>query len=76
MVVKALAEAGKAADKQALLDMKSRDLANEAQKRLAGTGWVPDLIRTPRPKAKAEAAPKTAAPAKGKAKPKAGKKAA
>lgn len=66
IVIKALADVGKAKDKKTLEGMKSRDLAKEAQKRLASTGWVPELIRTPRPKATTEAAPKAATPAKGK----------
>lgn len=66
IVIKALVDVGKATDKQKLEGMKSRDLAKEAQKRLAGTGWVPELIRTPRPKVAAEAAPKAAATTKAK----------
>lgn len=80
MIVKALAEVGKAGDKQTLLAMKNRDLATEAQTRLAGTGYVPDLIRTPRAKVvkakPGEAGKNTTvaakkAPAKTKAQPKA-----
>lgn len=73
-IVKALNEAGKATDKAALGAMKTRDLAKEAQTRLAGTGWVPNLIRTPSAKPVQPVAkkPVTAkkAPAKGKAAPK------
>lgn len=54
-VVQALAEAGQAGDKDALLKLKSRELANSAETRLKGTGWVPSLIRTPTTK---PAAPK------------------
>lgn len=64
-IVKALGEAGKAADKAALNAMKTRDLAKEAEARLAGTGWVPSLIRTPGEKPQATKKP---------AKPKAAKK--
>lgn len=60
-IVKALSEAGKAEDKPALLAMKTKALASEAETRLKGTGWVPAEIRTPAAK---PAAPKTKAPAK------------
>lgn len=69
LIVEALKEAGKItskADTDALLAMKKGALATEAEKRLAGSGWVPSLIRTPKPKT--PAAPKAAKPA-AKAKP-------
>lgn len=67
LVVTALQEAGKIdgkEKKEALLAMKKRDLATAAETQLAGTGWVPALLRGPKPK--------KAAPVK--AKPKAAKK--
>ncbi|MEB1764614.1 ParB N-terminal domain-containing protein [Xanthomonas campestris pv. campestris] len=74
LIVDALREAGKIdgqTDKDALLAMKKGALANEAQARLAGSGWVPKGIRAPKPKKAAE--PKKPA---AKAKPKAEKAAA
>lgn len=65
-IVKALSEAGKADDKAALLVMKTKALATEAEARLKGTGWVPAEIRTPTSKpvpAKAKAPAKPAAKA-------------
>lgn len=51
LVVQALTEAGKAKDADTLLTLKKNVLADTAAERLAGTGWVPELIRTPaRPK--------------------------
>ena len=80
VIVKALSEAGKAEDKAKLNAMKTRDLAKEAQARLAGSGWVPALIRTPTAKPVAAAAKKAKsvkpAPSKGKAKTSGKKKAA
>ena len=66
LILAALTEAGKVndeADRAALLAMKKGTLAAEAEMRLAGTGWVPELIRTPKAKApaKAKPAPKPAA---------------
>jgi ParB family chromosome partitioning protein len=61
-IVVALADVGKADDKAALLKMKTRELASEAEHRLKGTGWVPSLIRTP---AATPEAPKAKATAKG-----------
>lgn len=49
LILEALAEAGKVegdADRSALLAMKKGALAQEAETRLGGTGWVPQLIRT------------------------------
>ncbi|NWC89991.1 ParB/RepB/Spo0J family partition protein [Pseudomonas reactans] len=49
LILEALTEAGKVADeadRAALLAMKKTALANEAETRLAGLGWVPRLIRT------------------------------
>lgn len=69
LIIEALTEAQKIesdADRSALLTMKKAALAAEAQTRLAGTGWVPSLIRT------AQAKPETS---KGKAKVKQGAKA-
>lgn len=71
LMIAALAEAKKVEgkdDEAALLGKKKGELASEAQTRLAGTGWVPKGIRTPKPKA--------AAPAKAPAKKAAKKKAA
>lgn len=54
LMLDALTEAKKiegAEDRAALLTMKKSALATEAEKRLAGTGWVPALIRAPKPKA-------------------------
>ena len=63
LMVEALTEAGKIkdeADKTFLLAFKKGALATEAESRLAGSGWVPKGIRTPKPKG----APKPKAPAK------------
>jgi ParB family transcriptional regulator, chromosome partitioning protein len=89
LMIEALTEAKQvkdAAEKEMLLGMKKGALAAEAEKRLAGSGWVPKLIRTPKAKAKADAkpkpetkakpAPKGKAPAKSKAPAKAGAEAA
>ncbi len=49
LILEALTEAGKVtddADRNALLGMKKAALAKEAESRLEGTGWVPELIRT------------------------------
>ena len=71
LIVDAVKEAGKLngeADKAGLAAMKKSALATEAEKRLAGTGWVPKTIRAPKPKKpaqpKAEAKAKPAAKAK------------
>ena len=66
LIVGAMAEAGKvkdAAHRDALLAMKKGALAAEAETSLAGSGWVPALIRTAKPKAPAapKAKPKAAA---------------
>jgi len=54
LVIQALAEAGKAPDAADLATTKKDALADLAAKRLAGTGWVPAIIRTPaRPKPEA-----------------------
>lgn len=56
LMVEALNEAGKVADdedKKNLLAMKKGVLAKEAESRMAGTGWVPALIRTQRAEPKA-----------------------
>lgn len=69
LIVEALKEAGKinnSAHTDALLSMKKGALASEAETLLAGSGWVPSVIRTPKPKT--PAAPKAAKPA-AKAKP-------
>ncbi|MCM5576623.1 hypothetical protein NEH50_21775, partial [Xanthomonas hortorum pv. pelargonii] len=70
----ALREAGKIngpTDKDALLAMKKGTLASEAQSRLAGSGWVPKGIRTPKakaaPDAKKRATPKATTPKAAKA---------
>ncbi|WNH54817.1 ParB/RepB/Spo0J family partition protein [Stenotrophomonas oahuensis] len=47
LVVQALVEVEKAADAHVLLTMKKDGLADVAAHRLTGTGWVPELIRTP-----------------------------
>jgi ParB family chromosome partitioning protein len=47
LVVQALTEANKAPDADTLMAMKKGVLANTAAERLTGTGWVPELIRTP-----------------------------
>jgi len=46
-IVKVLGEVGQAHGKDALLAMKTKDLAKEAQARMHGTRWVPKEIRTP-----------------------------
>ena len=56
MVIAALKEAGKASDKAALEQLKSSELATVAAERLAGTRWVPALIRGPVRKAAKEKA--------------------
>lgn len=77
LIVEALTEAKKvtgAADKDALLAMKKGALAAEAEKRLAGTGWVPKMIRTPMPKKQeAPKAVKKTAPGNASAKQRKGK---
>ncbi|MDH0190263.1 ParB N-terminal domain-containing protein [Stenotrophomonas sp. GD03993] len=53
LIVEALTEAKKvkgAADAAGLAAMKKAALADEAETRLAGSGWVPKGIRTPKPK--------------------------
>ncbi|MCM5538591.1 MULTISPECIES: ParB/RepB/Spo0J family partition protein [Xanthomonas] len=74
LIVDALREAGKIngpTDKDALLAMKKGTLASEAQSRLAGSGWVPKGIRTPKakaaPDAKKRATPKATTPKAAKA---------
>ncbi|ASW48737.1 MULTISPECIES: ParB/RepB/Spo0J family partition protein [Xanthomonas] len=69
LMVEALAEAKQIkndADRAALLAQKKGQLAAEAETRLAGSGWVPKGIRTPKPKAapvaKKQAKPKASAP--------------
>lgn len=47
LVVQALGEIGKAADADVLMTMKKDGLADVAAHRLNGSGWVPELIRTP-----------------------------
>ncbi|MEB0222145.1 ParB/RepB/Spo0J family partition protein [Pseudomonas sp. AB12(2023)] len=57
LIIQALSETGKIAgdeDLNALLGMKKGTLAQEAEARLAGTGWVPSLIRTAEAKATAK----------------------
>ncbi|MEL5920645.1 ParB N-terminal domain-containing protein [Stenotrophomonas maltophilia] len=74
LIVEALNEAKQVkgeADSTALLSMKKGALAAEAEKRLAGSGWVPKGIRTPKHKAKKQAEPKAKAEPKTKAEPKA-----
>lgn len=80
LVIDALKEAGKLngkADETALLAMKKGQLAEEATKRLDGSGWVPKVIRAPKPKQPKAAKPAATkkAPASKAAKP-AAKKAA
>ncbi|RBG52970.1 hypothetical protein BRM42_18825 [Xanthomonas oryzae pv. oryzae] len=74
LIVDALREAGKIdgqTDKDALLAMKKGTLAAQAQSRLAGSGWVPKGIRTPKakaaPDAKKRATPKATTPKAAKA---------
>ncbi|MGV6941944.1 ParB/RepB/Spo0J family partition protein [Stenotrophomonas maltophilia] len=56
LVVQALGDVGKATDAGVLLTMKKDGLADVAAHRLNGTGWVPELIRTPaRPQKQVEA---------------------
>ncbi|WP_045756631.1 ParB/RepB/Spo0J family partition protein [Xanthomonas albilineans] len=69
LIVAALDEAKQikgSTDRAALLAQKKGQLAAEAETRLAGSGWVPKGIRTPKPKVtpapKKPATPKTAAP--------------
>lgn len=53
LIIEALTEAQKIegdADLATLRSLKKAALATEAQTRLAGTGWVPSLIRTPQVK--------------------------
>lgn len=65
LVIAALQEAGKGDDAEQLAKLKKGALTSEAEKRLAGSGWLPALLRAPKPKAeKAKAAPKKAAPKK------------
>lgn len=79
LMVEALTEAKKIKgkdDETALLAMKKGQLAEEAETRLAGSGWVPKGIRTPKARkiaAKAstkKASAKKTAPSKPKAQPK------
>ncbi|SOO14138.1 ParB/RepB/Spo0J family partition protein [Xanthomonas citri] len=60
LVVQALAEVGKAADSAALIAMKKGALATAAADLLSGTGWTPELIRTP-PRTTAAGASQSAA---------------
>lgn len=78
LMVEALTEAKKIKgkdDETALLAMKKGQLAEEAETRLAGSGWVPKGIRTPKAKKTAAKAPakkataKKTAPSKPKAQP-------
>ncbi|WP_416194850.1 ParB/RepB/Spo0J family partition protein [Pseudomonas sp. AB6] len=49
LIIQALSETGKIAgdkDLNALMGMKKGALAQEAEARLAGTGWIPNVIRT------------------------------
>ncbi|MBZ5763816.1 ParB N-terminal domain-containing protein [Rhizobium sp. VS19-DR104.2] len=69
LIVAALDEAKQikgSTDRAALLAQKKGKLAAEAETRLAGSGWVPKGIRTPKPKA--APAPKKPAASKAKAK--------
>ncbi|MGE6473292.1 ParB/RepB/Spo0J family partition protein [Serratia proteamaculans] len=64
LILEALTEAEKVTgeeDRAALLSMKKGALAQEAETRLAGTGWVPKLIRTQNAKPVAEKPRKKAA---------------
>lgn len=54
LVLEALADVDKAKDADVLATMKKDGLADVAAHRLAGTGWVPELIRTPGRQPKAE----------------------
>lgn len=58
LIIEALAEAGKveAGESERLLDMKKSALAAEAERRLAGSGWVPAVIRTAPVQAQGKAA--------------------
>lgn len=61
MVIDALVEAGRIDpnnedEKAELLNMKKGELASRAEQLLAGSGWVPEVIRTPAPAAKKKAA--------------------
>jgi len=65
LIIEALVEAGKIGgddDRNALLAMKKGALAQEAESRLAGSGWVPSLIRVqsakPAPKKREKAGSK------------------
>ncbi|CAD7741139.1 hypothetical protein LMG31884_47330 (plasmid) [Xanthomonas hydrangeae] len=51
IILDSLKDAGKCEDRAALETMKKGDLASAAEKRIASTGWLPKLIRTPAPKA-------------------------
>lgn len=58
MIVEALREAGKitnAAHAERIITMKKGELADYAEGQLAGTGWVPSVIRSPKAKKQAVA---------------------
>lgn len=64
LAVEALRQAGRlidADDKAKLLNMKRKDLAHEAEQRLHGLGWVPEVIRTPAPASEPKKTTKKAA---------------
>lgn len=63
LVVEALKEVGKAKDADQLLAMKRGDLAALAEQRMQGERWVPEPIRGPKRKAKAEGGTNTKQPA-------------
>lgn len=65
LVIAALQELGKGDDAEQLVKLKKGVLTSEAEKRLAGSGWLPALLRAPKPKIeKAKPAAKKAAPKK------------
>jgi len=69
LIVEALSEAGKITDephRAMLLALKKPDLAAKAESMLLDSGWVPAVIRTPKPKS----APATKKPRKAKTSPK------
>lgn len=76
-MVEALVTSGKrkANESESLLAMKKGDLAALAASETKGTGWVPALIRSPKPKAAKPAAPKAPTKSKTPAKTRGGAKA-
>lgn len=55
-IVQAVSEAVSHAEAERILPMKRADMAEEAERLVAGTGWLPVPLRTPEPEAQADEA--------------------